>query len=74
MKLTQTTGPTLGGQKPKGRNNSTLKPWERRPQTQCLKKKKKRQRNITQMKKQTRNTEVQINEKEIGKLPEKNSE
>ena len=31
----------------------------------------KRQRNITQMKEQTRNTEVQINEKEISKLPEK---
>ena len=31
----------------------------------------KRQRNTTQMKKHTRNTEVQINEKEIGKLPEK---
>ena len=31
----------------------------------------KRQRNTAQMKKQTRNTEVQINEKEIGKLPEK---
>ena len=29
-----------------------------------------RQRNTTQMKEQTRNTEVQINE-EIGKLPEK---
>ena len=25
-KLTQITGPTLGGQKPKGRKNSTLKP------------------------------------------------
>ena len=25
MKLTQTTGPTLGGQKVKGRKNSTLK-------------------------------------------------
>ena len=42
MKLTQTTGPTLGGQKQKGRKNSTffkeriqlsLKP-EKRPQTQ----------------------------------------
>ena len=32
MKLTQTTGPTLGGQKPKGRKNSTLKPGKRRPQ------------------------------------------
>ena len=31
----------------------------------------KRQRNITQMKEQTKNTEVQINEDEIGKLPEK---
>ena len=31
----------------------------------------KRRRNTTQMKEQTRNTEVQINEEEIGKLPEK---
>ena len=31
----------------------------------------KRQRNTTQMKEQTRNTEVQINVEEIGKLPEK---
>ena len=31
----------------------------------------KRQRNTTQMKKQTRNTEAKINEEEIGKLPEK---
>ena len=30
-----------------------------------------RQRNTTQMKEKTRNTEVQINEEEIGKLPEK---
>ena len=30
----------------------------------------KRQRNTTQMKEQTRNTEVQINEEETGKLPE----
>ena len=43
MKLTQTTGQTLGGQKPKGRKNSnffkeriqlSLKPGKRRPQTQ----------------------------------------
>ena len=32
--LTQTTGPTLGGQKTKRRKNSTLKPGKRRPQTQ----------------------------------------
>ena len=31
----------------------------------------KRQRNTTQIKEQTRNTKVQINEEEIGKLPEK---
>ena len=31
----------------------------------------KKQRNTMQMKKQTRNTEVQINEEEIGKLPDK---
>ena len=31
----------------------------------------KRQRNTIQMKEQTRNTEVQINEEAIGKLPEK---
>ena len=31
----------------------------------------KRQRNTTQMKEQTRNTEVEINEEEIGKLLEK---
>ena len=30
-----------------------------------------RQRNMTQMKEQTRNTEVQINEEERGKLHEK---
>ena len=31
----------------------------------------KRQINTTQMREQTRNTEVQIDEEEIGKLPEK---
>ena len=30
-----------------------------------------RQRNMTQVKEQSRNTEVQINEEEIGKLPGK---
>ena len=43
MKLTQTTGPILGGQKQKGKQNSTffkeriqlsLKPEKRRPQKQ----------------------------------------
>ena len=31
----------------------------------------KRKRNSIQMKEQTRNTEIQVNEEEIGKLPEK---
>ena len=48
-----------------------MKPGEKRPQTQEVKKKVKRQRNTTQTKEQIRNTEVQINEEEIGKLPEK---
>ena len=34
MKLTQTTGQTIGGQKSKGRKNSTLKPGKSEPQTQ----------------------------------------
>ena len=34
----------------------------------------KKQKNITQMKEQTRNTEVQINEEEIGNCLKKNSE
>ena len=33
----------------------------------------KRQGNTTQMKEHTRNREVQVNEEEIGKLPEKKS-
>jgi len=32
--LHKTTEPALGGQKPKGRKNSTLKPGKWRPQTQ----------------------------------------
>ena len=39
-KCTQTSGPTLEGQKPEGRKNSTLKFGKRRPQTQQVKKKK----------------------------------
>ena len=34
----------------------------------------RRQRNVAQMKEQTRNTEVQINEEKIGKLPEKKNQ
>ena len=58
-----------------GKNSTFLKAWEKETsKTISLKKLIKRQRNTTQMKEQTRNTEVQINEEEIGKLREKNSE
>ena len=71
MKLTQPNGPNLGGQKSKGRKNSTLKPGKRRPQTVSFKKIMRRERNTAQMKEQTRNTEDQINEEETGKLLKK---
>ena len=48
-----------------------MKPGKRRPQTQLVKKIMKRKRNSIQMKEQTRNIEVHINEEDIGKLPEK---
>ena len=61
------------GQKLKGRKNSASKPGIRRHQTQLFfeKKKKKRQRNIVQMKEKARYPEDKINKEEIGKLPEK---
>ena len=79
-KLVQTTGSTLVGQKAKGRKNSifskeriqlSLKPGKRRSQHNTFKQNNERQRNTTQMKEQTRNIEVQKNEEEIGKQPEK---
>ena len=71
-KFTQTTGPTLGGQKPKGRRNATSKPGKGDLKHNKLKTKTmKRQRSTTQMKEQTKGTEAQINEEKIGKLPEK---
>ena len=50
-----------------------MKPVKKKTSSTIIKKKTtiKSQRNTTQMKKQTRNTEVQINEEEIGKLPGK---
>ena len=46
-KLTQTTGPNLGGQKQKERKNLTLKPGKTRPQTQYAKKKKLKEKHYT---------------------------
>ena len=47
MKLTQITGPTLGGQKPKDRKNTTFKPGKRRPQTQQVKNNEKAEKYYT---------------------------
>ena len=73
MKLTQTSGPNLGGKKTKRRKNSTLKPGKGDLKHKKLKKEKlmKRQRNTTQMRQQIGNIEVKIDEEELGKLPEK---
>jgi len=55
-----------------GKNSTFLEAWEKETSnTVSFKKLMKMQRNTTQMKEQTRSTEVQINEEEIGKLPEK---
>ena len=73
-KFTQTTGPTLGGQKPKGRKIFNNELWEKETSNTMSPKTKiilKMQINTTQIKEQNRNTEVQINKEEIGKLPEK---
>ena len=66
------TGPNLEGRSQK---EERIQPWSLRKgdlkQNKFKKMKMKSQRNTTQMKKQTRNTEVQTIEEEIGKLPEK---
>ena len=49
-KLTQISGPTLGGPEPKGTKNSTLKPGKGSLKHNVKIKKMKRQRNTTQMK------------------------
>ena len=55
----------------KRKKEFNLEAWEKETSNTIIKKIiiMKRQRNTTQMKEQTRNTEVQINEEEIGKLP-----
>ena len=71
-KLTQTTGTSLEGPETKRKKEFNLEAWEKEiSNTISSKSIMKRQGNTTQMKEQTRNTEVQINEEEIGKLPEK---
>ena len=61
--LTQTTGPALGGKKPcQGKGDLKHNKFKKR------RRRMKRQRNTTQIKQKTTNTEVQINEEEISKL------
>ena len=54
-----------------GKNSIFLEAWEKETSNTITLKKMKRQRDTAQMKEQTRNTEVQTYEEEIGKLPEK---
>ena len=55
----------------KRKKELNLEAWEKETLNTVSLKKMKRQRNTTQMREQTRKPEVQINEEEIGKLPEK---
>ena len=56
----------------KRKKEFNLEAWEKETSnTVSLNKNNERKRNNTLMKEQTRNAEVQINEEEIGKLPEK---
>ena len=53
-----------------GKNSTFLEAWEKETSNK-FKKIMKKQTNITQMKEQFRNIEVQLNQDEIGKLSEK---
>ena len=55
----------------KKKKEFNLEVWEKETSNRISLKKTKRQRDTTQMKEQARNTEVQINEEEGGKLPER---
>ena len=56
----------------KKKREFNLEAWEKETSNRIsLNKIMKRQRNTIQIKEHTRNTEIQINEEEIGKLPEK---
>ena len=75
MKLKKTTAPTLEGAETKRKKEFNLEAWGKGTSNTIIKKKiMKRQRNTAQMKEQTRNTEVQINEEEIANYLKKNSE
>ena len=71
-KTTQAPGPTspTREQTPETRGTTTLQPVERRHKPSKLDK-MRRQKNKLQMKEQGKNPQDQINEEEIGNLPEK---
>ena len=61
----------------KRKKEFNLEAWEKDTSNTISFKKMKRQKNTTQMKEQTGNTEIQLNKEKIGKLgelPEKDSE
>ena len=57
MKLTQTPESNLGGQKPKGKNNSTLKSGKRRPQTKKKKEEEEGRRKKEEGRRRRRSTQ-----------------
>ena len=71
-KPTETPGPTslTRGQTVEARRNTILQPVEQKPHSQ-KDRNMKRQKAIYQMKEQEKNPEKQLNEVEIGHLPEK---
>ena len=73
MKLTQTTGPNLEGRNQKEERIQSWSWGKEDLKHNELKKEKKEEKaeKYYTMKEKTRNTEVQINAEEIGKLPEK---
>ena len=71
MKLIQTSGPTLGGQKPKEEKNQAWNLGKGDLKHNNLKNNNENAEKYYTNKGKIRNTEVQINEGEIGKLPVK---
>ena len=71
--LHKTLGQLQEDRKEERKKEFNLEAWGKGTSNTIIKKKKrkKRQSNTAQMKEQTRNTHIQINKKEIGKLPEK---
>ena len=74
MKLTQNTAPSLEGQKPKVKKNSTLKLEKETSNTISLKRNNEKGEKYCTNEGTNQKSEVQMNEEVTGKLPEKDSE